>query len=104
MGNLIDILTYVAPPVLLLLLGAAVRRAGWFKAEADASVSVLTVRVLYPCFFFYHIVGSEELMPPGNLAFVVGAGFLCISLGFLIAWFVARLIRMDTLCTPAFIF
>ena len=36
MGNLIDILTYVAPPVLLLLLGAGVRRAGWFKAEADA--------------------------------------------------------------------
>ena len=104
MGNLIDILTYVAPPVLLLLLGAAVRRAGWFKAEADASVSVLTVRVLYPCFFFYHIVGSEELMPPGNLAFVVGAGFLCISLGFLIAWLVARLTRMDTLCSPAFIF
>lgn len=104
MGNLIDILTYVAPPVLLLLLGVAVRRAGWFKAEADASVSVLTVRVLYPCFFFYHIVGSEELMPPGNLAFVVGAGFLCIALGYLVAWLVARLTRMDTHCVPAFTF
>ena len=60
MGNLLDILTYVAPPVLLLLLGAALRRAGWFKAEADASLSVLTVRVLYPCFFFYHIVGARN--------------------------------------------
>ena len=59
MGSLIDILTYVAPPVLLLLLGVAVRRVGWFRAEADASLSVLTVRVLYPCFFFFHIVGFQ---------------------------------------------
>ncbi|MBT3638220.1 MAG: hypothetical protein HN531_14885 [Opitutae bacterium] len=104
MGNLIDILTYVAPPVLMLLLGAMLRRAGWFKAEADASVSVLTVRVLYPCFFFYHIVGSDEQMAPGNLAFVVGGGFLAISLGFLVAWLVARLTRMDVQCAPAFTF
>ena len=80
------------------------RRAGWFKAEADASVSVLTVRVLYPCFFFYHIVGSKELMELGNLAFVVGSGFLCICMGFLIAWIVSRLIRMDVACAPAFTF
>ena len=104
MGNLLDILTYVAPPVLMLLLGAALRRAGWFKAEADASVSVLTVRVLYPCFFFYHIVGSDEQMAPGNLAFVVGGGFLAISLGFLVAWLVARLTKMDVQCAPAFTF
>jgi malate permease and related proteins len=104
MGSLIDILTYVAPPVLLLLLGVVVRRAGWFKAEADASVSVLTVRVLYPCFFFYHIVGSKKLMEPSNLAFVVGSGFLCICMGFLIAWIVSRLIRMDAACAPAFTF
>ena len=104
MGNLIDILTYVAPPVLMLLLGAMLRRAGWFKAEADASVSVLTVRVLYPCFFFYHIVGSDEQMAPGNLAFVVGGGFFAISLGFLVAWLVARLTRMDVQCAPAFTF
>ena len=104
MGNLIDILTYAAPPVLMLLLGAMLRRAGWFKAEADASVSVLTVRVLYPCFFFYHIVGSDEQMAPGNLAFVVGGGFLAISLGFLVAWLVARLTRMDVQCAPAFTF
>ena len=104
MGNLLDILTYVAPPVLLLLLGAALRRAGWFKAEADASLSVLTVRVLYPCFFFYHIVGGEEQMAPGNLAFVVSVGFLSITLGFFVAWFVARLARIDVANAPAFTF
>jgi len=104
MGNLIDILTYVAPPVLLLLLGAALRRAGWFKAEADASVSVLTVRVLYPCFFFYHIVGSEDQMASGNLAFVVGGGFLAITLGFFVAWLVARITKMDVNSAPAFTF
>ena len=104
MGNLIDILTYVAPPVLLLILGAALRRAGWFKAEADASVSVLTVRVLYPCFFFYHIVGSEDQMASGNLAFVVGGGFLAITLGFFVAWFVTRLTRIDIANAPAFTF
>ncbi|MBT4798205.1 MAG: hypothetical protein HON81_07795, partial [Verrucomicrobia bacterium] len=104
MGNLLDILTYVAPPVLMLLLGATLRRAGWFKAEADASVSVLTVRVLYPCFFFYHIVGSDEQMAPGNLAFVVGGGFLSIALGFLVAWLVSRITRMDAQSAPSFTF
>jgi predicted permease len=104
MGNLIEILAYVAPPVLLLLLGITVRRAGWFRAEADASLSVLTVRVLYPCFFFYHIVGSEEQMAPSNLAFVVGGGFLSISLGFLVAWLIARLTRIDNGSAPSFTF
>jgi predicted permease len=104
MGNLLDILTYVAPPVLMLLLGAMLRRAGWFKAEADASVSVLTVRVLYPCFFFYHIVGSDEQMAPGNLAFVVGGGFLSIALGFLVAWVVSRVTKMDAQSAPSFTF
>lgn len=104
MGSLIDILACVAPPVLLLLLGVAVRRAGWFRPEADASLSVLTVRVLYPCFFFYHIVGSKEQMAPSNLAFVVVGGFLAISLGFLVAWLVARFTRMDVHCAPAFTF
>jgi malate permease and related proteins len=104
MGNLLDILTYVAPPVLMLLLGATLRRAGWFKAEADASVSVLTVRVLYPCFFFYHIVGSDEQMAAGNLAFVVGGGFLSIALGFLVAWVVSRLTKMDAQSAPSFTF
>lgn len=102
MGSLIDILTYVAPPVLLLLLGVAVRRAGWFRAEADASLSVLTVRVLYPCFFFFHIVGSKELMAPSNLIVVIGAGFLCVLVGFLVSWIVARLARMDDRTAPSF--
>jgi len=88
----------------MLLLGAMLRRAGWFKAEADASVSVLTVRVLYPCFFFYHIVGSDEQMAPGNLAFVVGGGFLSIALGFLVAWLVSRITRMDSQSAPSFTF
>ena len=38
MGSLIDILTYVAPPVLLLLLGVAVRRAGGFRTEIVAHI------------------------------------------------------------------
>jgi predicted permease len=104
MGSLIDILSYVAPPVLLLLLGVAVRRAGWFRAEADASLSILTVRVLYPCFFFYHIVGSEELMAPSNLIVVIGAGFLCVLLGFYVAWIVARFTNMGVRSAPAFTF
>tara|TARA_Y100001978_G_scaffold203203_1_gene227407 strand:+ start:1819 stop:2766 length:948 start_codon:yes stop_codon:yes gene_type:complete len=104
MGSLIDILTYVAPPVLLLLLGAALRRAGWFRAEADASVSVLTVRILYPCFFFYHIVGSEEQMAPSSLMVNVGAGFTCIFVGFLVAWLTSRLTRMETKVASSFTF
>ena len=102
MGNLLDILTYVGPPVLLLLIGAGVRRGGWFRAEADASLSVLTVRVLYPCFFFYHIVGSEEQMPAYSLLLAIGAGFSSILIGFLVSWIVARVARMNDEIRPSF--
>jgi len=43
-------------------------------------------------------------MAPSNLAFVVGGGFLSILLGFLVAWLIARLTRIDNGSAPSFTF
>ena len=41
-------------------------------------------------------------MAPDNLVFVIGAGFLCVFVGFLVSWVVARLARMDDRIAPSF--
>jgi len=46
MGNLLEIISAIIPPLALLLGGGLCRRFGWLRVEADASLSVLTVRVL----------------------------------------------------------
>ena len=61
MGNLDGILLSILPPFLLLAVGGFARKLGWLRAEADASLSMVTIRILYPCFIFYHILGSSEV-------------------------------------------
>ncbi|SVC07379.1 uncharacterized protein METZ01_LOCUS260233, partial [marine metagenome] len=54
-------------PVGIILLGFFTRRAGWFQAEADASLTTLTIRLLYPCFILGHLTEHEALENPINL-------------------------------------
>ena len=41
-------------------------------------------------------------MAPSNLIVVIGAGFLCVLVGFLVSWIVARIARMDGRTAPSF--
>ena len=104
MGNLLEIISAIIPPLALLLVGGLCRRCGWLRVEADASLSVLTVRVLYPCFFFFHLVGNKESLLPTHFLTVVTAGFICICVGFGCALIVARVMRINNKSIPSFSF
>ena len=56
------------------------RALGWFRAEADASLSMITIRILYPCFILFHILESQEFNSSTFLISLIG--FLSILLGF----------------------
>ena len=104
MENLTEILVSVLPPFLLLGVGAFARGAGWLRAEADASLSMMTIRILYPCFIFYHVLGSERKEIDENTLVLPGFGFLLIILGFGISWIVARLMKIDPWSARSFVF
>lgn len=99
-----EIILAIAPPLLILLIGALCRRNGWLRVEADASLSVLTVRVLYPCFFFFHLVGNKDTFSTGNFAFVILAGFISIGVGFGCAYIVAKAMGIESKAIPPFTF
>lgn len=104
MANLLDIILAISPPLFILIIGGLCRRGGWLRVEADASLSVLTVRVLYPCFFFYHLVGNQDTLSFTHFFVVTSAGFICICLGFGCSYFVAKLMGVNSTAISSFTF
>ena len=94
MGNLDGILLSILPPFLLLAVGGFARKLGWLRAEADASLSMVTIRILYPCFIFYHILGSSEVSVGASTILTPVFGFSSIALGFGLAWGVSKIFRI----------
>ena len=94
MGNLDGIIISILPPFILLALGALARKAAWLRAEADASLSMVTIRILYPCFIFYHILDSKEVIVNASTLLTPAFGFASILLGFGLAWVVSKFIRI----------
>ena len=81
MENLLNILVAVLPPFLLLSLGAFARAVGWLRAEADASLSMVTIRILYPCFILFHILDHQEVNMDESALQTIVYGFLAIVFG-----------------------
>ena len=104
MANLLEIISAIAPPLLILLVGGFCRRGGWLRVEADASLSVLTIRVLYPCFFFFYLVGNQDTLLPQHFLIVTIAGFICISIGFVCSYLVAKTMGVESRAIPSFTF
>ena len=88
------ILSAATPVFLLLLGGLLLRKGGVLRAEADASVMKLVIRVLYPCLFLDFIVGNPALTGAGNLLVPPLIGFFTITGGFLAGHFGARLLGL----------
>ena len=99
-----EIIAAIIPPIVLLLIGGICRKGGWLRVEADASLSILTIRVLYPCFFFFHLVGNQDSLLPEQLLIVVFAGFICICLGFACAFAVAKFMKIEVSSVTSFVF
>ena len=95
MDGLNNIILSVLPPFLLLGLGALARKVGWFRAEADASLSMITIRVLYPCFILYHILGAPNMALDFRSFLTPLYGFFSILIGFFLSWAVSHIFKME---------
>ncbi len=99
-----EIISSIIPPIVLLLIGGLCRRGGWLGVEADASLSILTIRILYPCFFFFHIIGNKYPILPEQFLTVVFVGFTSICVGFGCALIVAKFMKIDIDSIQSFTF
>ena len=87
-----NILSAISLPLGIILLGFFVRRAGWFRSEADASLTTLTIRLLYPCFIVSSLTDHATLREPNLLLLAApSVGFLSIIVGFALSALMARL-------------
>ena len=95
MENLIGIFIAVTPPFLLLGVGFIARVVGWLRAEADASLSMVTIRILYPCFIIFHILEEGHTKVNEATIPMIFSGFLSISVGFFLAWLVSKIMKIE---------
>ena len=94
MDDFFGIFIAVLPPFVLLALGGLARKLKWLRAEADASLSMVTIRILYPCFILHHILSSNIALNATTFVFPV-FGFLSIIAGFIIAWAVSKIFCLE---------
>jgi len=85
-------------------LGAFARKVGWFRAEADASINMITIRVLYPCFFLYHILGAQTVVLDFRSILTPLYGLFSILIGFILSWAVSHIFKMETHTAKSFRF
>ena len=104
MDGLSLIIVSILPPFLLLGLGALARRVNWLKAEADSSLSMVTIRILYPCFIIYHILCTDHLEVTYVSVLTPIFGFLSILIGFALAWLTSRAFRIEPTAAKSFRF
>lgn len=84
------LLNAVAPIMALVLVGFFLRRIGWLSIEADNSLLRLSVNLLAPALIFDSVVGNPALRQPANLLLPPLVGFCTVTVGFLLALYIAR--------------
>ncbi len=104
MDGLSLIIVSILPPFLILGLGAFARKVNWLRAEADSSLSMVTIQILYPCFIVYHILGTERLEVTYFSFLPPLFGFVSILVGFGLAWTVSRLFKIEPKAAKSFRF
>jgi malate permease and related proteins len=70
---------------LVIFAGAATRRIGWLTKESDRTLASLTTNLLLPAFYFERILQGPQLSHSNQAWLPPLLGFLCTSLGFLVA-------------------
>ncbi len=88
------ILASTVPVYLTMLVGALVRKLGWYPREADAGVMSLAVKVLTPCLAFERIVGNPALGDGRQVLLNATLGFAITAFSMLFCLAVAPLIGL----------
>ena len=81
----------VAPVFFLVALGAGLRRAGFVPPALDAALLRLVVCVFYPSLILRTTLGNPALAEPANVWLPPVLGFICVSIGFAVSWWLAPL-------------
>ena len=98
------IIISILPPFLLLGIGAFSRKVNWLRVEADSSLSMVTVRILYPCFILFHILDAQDLMITGDTMLTPLVGFFAILLGFILSWLIGKVFKIEPKAVKSFRF
>ena len=88
------ILASTIPVYLTMLVGALVRKLGWYPREADAGVMSLAVKVLTPCLAFERIVGNPALGDGRQVLLNATLGFVLTAISMLFCLAIAPLIGL----------
>ena len=87
-------LAAVAPVFFIIALGFLIRRNGVLSAQADSSLLLIFINVLYPCLIIGTIVGNDALHQASNVWLPPLTGFLTVGAGYLACYGGARLLRI----------
>ncbi len=91
-----QVISIALVPVYLFILGGFIfRKIGWLNQRSDESLLKLQINVFYPALIFSYIFRNEALKSPELLIFPPLVGFLTITLGFGVAFVVAKLIGLQ---------
>jgi predicted permease len=85
-----ELLQLIAPIFVIIGIGIVLRRVEWLTAAADQSLMKLVVKFLYPCLILENVLGNPALRSAANLIVPPLIGFGTMSVGVVIAYFVAR--------------
>lgn len=83
------------PVYLLIVAGAALRKAGVIRREHDAGIMRGIFLVMLPCFILDKILGSAVLKSGSAVLGAMGLGFGMIVVGILIGLLIGRLIGLE---------
>lgn len=90
MGEFSTVFGAVVPVFAVIGIGAAIRRVGWLTGEADASLSRVTINLLFPCLILESLLGNRALDDWRNLVLAPALGLLTLVLGYGAGWAAGR--------------
>lgn len=80
---------------ILIVAGAALRKAGVIRREHDAGIMRVIFLVMLPCFILDKILGSEVLRSGTVVLWSIGLGYGLIVVGILLGLLVGRLMGLE---------
>lgn len=89
------IITAVLPAYLLIVLGIVFRKLRILRPEHDEPLMHAVYQVMYPCFIFDKILGSEALRQGSVVGWSLGVGFCELLVGMAVGVMVGRWIQLQ---------
>ena len=90
-----SVIASVLPVYLLILAGAALRRANILHQEHDNGIMRVIYNVMLPCYILDKVLGSPDLRSGTVVMWCMVIGFFNVVLGTTIAWLTGRMLGLE---------